>query len=121
MRETLIDNENYNLSVEWNGDQPFLHCEVHKWSHSIARTFSREVSALHAKHNNRPIYAIVPIDDHLLHKFMTKLGFEHMATRWSLDEYGNDKVIDIWTSERTHANSFAATSKHNRRVSGSTR
>lgn len=77
-RITLEENENVLLQSEYTEGNYFIHCDVKKWSPSIAKDFFRTWSEVLEDFENQGVkhlYTVLPADDEKALKFNNMYGF----------------------------------------------
>lgn len=78
MKEVLVDDEYMKLSFEWHEEQPFLHLEVRKWSHTLLKNYFFpqwvETQKYFKEKGAKAMFAIIPSHETKIAKFHSIMG-----------------------------------------------
>jgi hypothetical protein len=93
--ETVINNDDGFLRIQWVNNLPFIHLHLYVWTPSkykeYKRIWNKFLSDL-AKKDVPCVFVIIPDDDEKLYKFETMFGFEEA-------EHGNGYFLMVKDTE----------------------
>lgn len=92
MNVPVIETPNFTMSLEYESEQTFIHCEVFVYNKTVKREIQSAVNLL-LSIRQTPLLAIPNIGDAKLVKFLTLLGFEFLMTTECLDSKERDIYI----------------------------
>lgn len=90
-RETIIDNENYTVDLEYRYDTLFLHCDVHHYNKGILADMVRDWMDMEEALRNEGFEYVVAIPKK--NGFVRYTGWEHLDT---VNYFGRDWGIYLW-------------------------
>lgn len=87
LKVPVVHRENFRIRLEEHLWGTFVHCDVYKWSPSVAKEIADAWKALTFLHGG-PIYVYHDCSNHLLKKFILMFGFRHLKR--------HSETHDIW-------------------------
>jgi len=91
-RETIIDNNDYTVDLQYSEGLVFLHCDVHNFNKTVYKNMIRDwldmEEALYDQGLDK-VYA-VPLEEK---GFIERTGWEYLT---SFDHYGTEREVYVW-------------------------